>query len=187
MRTVDITRLRSGMLLVTSRVPSEAGKRTRWNAVCDCGGTKVAYFDDLKRGYVLSCGCARNLPFILANSTEIIRWYKDNAARRGLSWEISDEQFADLIRGACYFCGYQVPTLRPDLQKFASNGVDRLENVAGYAASNTVSCCKICNHAKHTMSESDFMVWVKRIAQYQAQKQTSGSTIEQRSAAASGS
>lgn len=171
------------MLRAVSRVPSEAGKRTRWETVCDCGETKIVRLDELKSHYVLSCGCGKNLNFILVNPAEMLRWYKDNAKQRGLSWEISDLQFSKLILGSCHFCGYEIPELGSSIQKFAFNGIDRLNNALGYAITNVVSCCKTCNHAKHVMSENDFMVWMKRIIQYQLQKQTSRNPIEQRSAA----
>ena len=31
---------------------------------------------------------------------------------------------------------------------------------------NSVPCCKYCNFAKHTMSEEDFYVWIKRVYEY---------------------
>lgn len=46
------------------------------------------------------------------------------------------------------------------------NGIDRVDSNIGYTKDNSVPCCKYCNFAKHTMSEDDFYVWVKRVYEY---------------------
>lgn len=46
------------------------------------------------------------------------------------------------------------------------NGIDRIDSNIGYTKENSVSCCKFCNFAKHTMSESDFYKWIRRVYEY---------------------
>jgi len=43
------------------------------------------------------------------------------------------------------------------------NGVDRVDSNKDYTEDNVVSCCKICNYAKHTMGTYQFMDWIKRL------------------------
>ena len=46
------------------------------------------------------------------------------------------------------------------------NGIDRVNCEIGYTEENSVSCCKYCNFAKHTMSETDFYTWIRKVYEY---------------------
>lgn len=41
------------------------------------------------------------------------------------------------------------------------NGIDRVDSSKGYTVENSVACCKYCNTAKNTMTESEFYTWTK--------------------------
>jgi len=43
------------------------------------------------------------------------------------------------------------------------NGIDRINSNIGYIEGNVVPCCKHCNRAKNTMSDSEFREWIKKI------------------------
>lgn len=60
MKLIDRVGLRYGKLVVVDRAPnkSEADTNARWNCLCDCGKSTVAYGQDLGRGLNKSCGCA---------------------------------------------------------------------------------------------------------------------------------
>ena len=47
---------------------------------------------------------------------------------------------------------------------FIYNGIDRLDNNEGYLPSNVVTCCKICNRAKHSLTVVEFLEWVRDIS-----------------------
>jgi hypothetical protein len=62
---------------------------------------------------------------------------KSKARRRGLSFDISPEQYTVLIALPCYYCFG--PLSR------AGGSLDRLDNSLGYALGNVVPCCGRCN------------------------------------------
>ncbi len=43
------------------------------------------------------------------------------------------------------------------------NGIDRINSNIGYIEGNIVPCCKHCNSAKNTMTESEFKEWIVRL------------------------
>src|SRR5277367_1528607 len=87
----------------------------------------------------------------------IIRQYKRQAVDRGLKWTITDNYFFNLIKGLCYYCGWQ-PTAT---QHF--NGVDRYDESLGYTPQNSVPCCAGCASVKQELSPEDLWKQVKRI------------------------
>lgn len=53
---IDITGQRFGRLVVIKQSKTK-GKQTCWDCVCDCGKTKTARSDLLRKGWTQSCGC----------------------------------------------------------------------------------------------------------------------------------
>lgn len=78
--------------------------------------------------------------------------YKSVAKRRGMSFNISDEFFFDLITGVCFYCHAPGNPL---------NGIDRVNNSLGYTHGNVVSCCETCNKAKGVKSVEQFINWLR--------------------------
>ena len=64
--------------------------------------------------------------------------YKKGAKSRGLSFELSKEDFYSITSKPCEYCG--------DLNNY--NGIDRRDSSEGYILSNCVPCCEICNKMK---------------------------------------
>ena len=91
---------------------------------------------------------------------------------------IDFEAFTKLSKSPCRYCGLKYSKKIED--RFAEskknkklsdeilkcNGIDRVNNRKGYTKENSAPCCKYCNFAKHTMAESDFYKWVKRVYEY---------------------
>jgi hypothetical protein len=46
-----------------------------------------------------------------------------------------------------------------------ANGLDQVYPSQGYVVGNTVACCWKCNRAKSIMTQSDFIRWIKRVAE----------------------
>lgn len=93
--------------------------------------------------------------------------YRGMARRRGCVFELSRDQFAALVRGACWYCGGSpLPTWRKASRPGCPplNGIDRIDNSKGYTLENSVPCCGPCNRAKHTMNHEEFISMAKRIA-----------------------
>lgn len=182
---IDRTGLRCGLLTVIARAPSRSGSRgeklTYWLCRCDCGAeveirsTELANPENSRPGrrVVQSCGCLKNkgrpLPGGRAARNRVLRYYKQGASRRDLSWELSDADFDRLISQSCVYCG-QPPSPTKAARSSAAfycNGIDRVDSALGYALENTVSCCTICNKAKGEMSYDAFMAWIGRLTEYQ--------------------
>ena len=155
--------------------------KRRWKCRCECGKETEVDTGGLTSGKTKSCGCLHSetsaengiksrhlVAKTQAAFNSIKSIYKSNAKKRNLVWGLSDEYALSLLNGNCYFCGDPPSNLYKTTyynQKY--NGIDRLNNDMGYAEENTVSCCKVCNHAKHTMDKDTFLNWVKKVNDHQ--------------------
>jgi len=83
-----------------------------------------------------------------------VRWKKNNAKH---PWNITDLEAAKILVSDCHYCGS-----KPN----PYNGIDRVDNKISYEIGNVVPCCKTCNFAKHTMSESEFFDWISRVSKH---------------------
>jgi len=114
--------------------------------------------------------------------------YRRSAAARDYSFGLSFETFRVMTQDACHYCGRKPRPYNKYLKKDGSpveangklvirkenverawilvNGLDRKDNGAGYTAENTVTCCSICNHAKHTMSYEEFLDYLNDLVQF---------------------
>jgi 5-methylcytosine-specific restriction endonuclease McrA len=63
------------------------------------------------------------------------------AKRHGHDWTLSWEQYEELIRRCCEYCGLSLPEV--------STGLDRKDSSRGYTPDNVVPCCRECNVAKN--------------------------------------
>lgn len=125
-----------------------------------CNATKPLsnfYKDNSKkRGYVGRCkDCYRatyggkkrfSARYVYGNT-------KRNAERRGISFDLTFDQYQTWIHGApCAYCGGD------------GSGVDRMNNEPYYSLQNALSCCAKCNSMKSALPFSDFLSHVKRVA-----------------------
>ena len=76
-----------------------------------------------------------------------LNYYKANAKKYGREWGLTDEYAITLMKAPCYYCG------KLDRTKNGTDicGIDRVNNDNGYILTNSVSCCKLCNEAKHSI------------------------------------
>jgi len=87
--------------------------------------------------------------------TTMFHLYRKNAEKRGLTFDLSASEFADLTREPCAYCaGYRANN---------PNGVDRVDSAKGYVRGNVVSACKTCNLAKNQSTVEEWTAWLKRI------------------------
>ena len=177
---IDRTGLRCGLLTVIARAPSRRSAGvllTYWLCRCDCGNeievrsVELAYPETSRPGkrLVKSCGCLKHkgypLPGGRAGRNRVLRYHKQGADKRGLSWDLSDDEFDRLISQPCHYCG-QPPSVTKasrESSPFPWNGIDRVDSGRGYAPENVVPCCTQCNKAKGDMSYDEFRVWVARL------------------------
>lgn len=184
-KLLDLTGSKFNQLTVLEKMPSVkygVTYKRRWKCVCECGKTTEVDTGQLTSGKAKSCGCAHakssvensaKTRHLIAkkdaafNSVRSI--YQYNAKKRNLHWEIDNEHARNLFSSNCYFCGLEPSNVyKNTYYKQQYNGIDRLNNSLGYTKENTVACCKICNHAKHTMDEQAFMSWLERVFNHQS-------------------
>ena len=92
--------------------------------------------------------------------------YKNRAKRKELTFSITKEEFLNIARKPCFYCGkinsnYMIAGKRNG--GFYYNGIDRFDNNVGYIKENCTPCCKNCNKAKLDQTHEDFLSMVKSI------------------------
>lgn len=133
--------------------------------VCDCGKETLQPPYELQKGFVSSCGCARqekdsyfnqknhdgNVAFKYGSKRHYTN-SKRGALKRGYTFTLTYEQFRNVILGQqCYYCANP------------ATGLDRISSNMGYETDNIVACCKICNRMKNTLSQENFLEAIKQI------------------------
>lgn len=180
---LDLSGQRFGKLVATEPRRRPNGQYA-WSCRCDCGNVAVVATNKLTSRHNQSCGCGirdavlrRNrlanpstLPPGVGAARELLRNYKKNiAAGRDLAWGLTDDAALVLFSGTCHYCGVipsQVAGKSRNNGAFFYNGIDRLDNAVGYVVGNVVSCCGVCNHAKHMMPYEKFCDWLRRVAEF---------------------
>lgn len=106
----------------------------------------------------------------------LMRTYVTGAKNRGHEFNLTKEQFEDIITKNCYYCGKEPqPATEEQLRKrgnikqptFYYNGIDRLDSSKGYVLDNCVPCCTTCNYMKRTLSVDEFYNQIKSIYEHQ--------------------
>lgn len=151
---------------------------------CECGKSKIVSLWDVRCGKTKTCGFNhphyedRTLP---AFNNIYEHSYKRRAIKDGLEFAISKEKFKELVQDKCHYCGSEpygeekiyennrgVRKSGKYISRFIYNGLDRIDSNKGYVIDNVVSCCGICNHAKHTMSYEKFVAWLDRLVNFRS-------------------
>ena len=78
--------------------------------------------------------------------------YQRSARLKKLQFTFSDEEFKEMVAKPCYYCSI--------VDEKGFNGIDRMNQKAGYIQSNCVSCCAMCNWMKGSL---DSATYIKRI------------------------
>jgi hypothetical protein len=81
--------------------------------------------------------------------------YKTSAITKRLEFTITEDEFTDMVKHPCYYCGI--------LQEKGFNGIDRLNSSKFYEKENCVSCCEMCNMMKGSLGPNIFVHRVEHI------------------------
>jgi 5-methylcytosine-specific restriction endonuclease McrA len=162
----DLIGKRFGKLVVIAQIFGKAKTKSRFLCLCDCGKQKELGGSYLPYGRAKSCGCGRRLN-VRHNAISLTLYaYRKHAKKRGLTFDLDRKTLARLIEHPCFYCG-KIGTNRTYAYKkpneedvFYHNGIDRIENEKGYTIENSVSCCKLCNHMKWSLS---FKEWIEHM------------------------
>lgn len=164
-----------------------AGKGVYWMAKCDCGQIKEVRGSEAALGKVKTCGNCKYHTELLEEaadkSVKVRGWSKSirvqhlryikSAVKRGIEWRLSPEEFLQIVKRDCTYCG-EAPRIyesKPNYGKGRTvktlmNGIDRTDSSLGYATGNVVPCCGTCNKMKMAMDESKFTIHVLKIAKH---------------------
>lgn len=125
------------------------------------------------------CSNIQNREYKLLNATDSqiginFSNYKSRSKIKKWNFNLTREQFKDLVLKNCYYCNQEPNQFRQDRCKnkrardsaFLMNGIDRLDSSIGYEIDNCVPCCEDCNKAKRNLSEYQFLELIKRIYEY---------------------
>lgn len=135
---------------------------------CACGIVRTKWAYSFKDN--MSCGscaqknrAARIDPLVLVIRKQFSN-YKASARSDNREFELSFEEFWELILNDCKYCG-DAPSRAYVKQGIVNkvNGVDRIDSSRGYTADNTVSCCTICNMMKRDLPIDIFEQQVSKI------------------------
>ena len=180
----DLSNKRFGKLLVTDEYKGIYKSQHAWKCICDCENETWVVGASLTRGLTTSCGCVRketNKQRALDNretrDAEDITIYnvyaavRKKAENRNLNFELTFEQFKEITRRDCTYCGkpasesnFLKDKLTDTLVRY--NGVDRANNNEGYTLSNSVPCCKMCNWMKMNLTVDEWITHMKQIINY---------------------
>jgi hypothetical protein len=174
-----------GRLLVMEMVYTDITGNANhgWRTICDCGNEKLTNSFCLKYGKTSSCGCYQREMFLKSSVKHtnnfalnaIVYEYKLGAKKRNLEFKLTHQECEKLFTQNCYYCNSKPFCVKETISKkykhsITYNGIDRIDNNIGYIIDNVVSCCKFCNVAKHDMTYSNFITWVKNLSNNMKEK-----------------
>ena len=84
----------------------------------------------------------------LINPGRHFREYADSAAKRNIEFNITLEEFTEIVTKCCYYC-----------KKYSENeviGIDRIDSFKGYLKDNILPACEICNSMKKQLTMKEF-------------------------------
>lgn len=81
--------------------------------------------------------------------------YIISAKSKNLLFELTKEQFIELCKKECFYCG--------DIQEKGFNGIDKIDCKGNYIKDNIVPCCEICNWMKGSINQEVFIKKIEHI------------------------
>lgn len=94
----------------------------------------------------------------------------EKGSRKYKEWNLSLDEFSELIHKPCYYCG-AAPSSNNMWNNRAAritaneaieiNGIDRVDSSKGYSIDNCVPCCSVCNRMKSDLTMDEFLSHVK--------------------------
>lgn len=147
-----------GQLTVIREHPERIARYIAWVCLCDCGNITVVSGNHLRSGNTKSCGCLRGSSKKddghRSAFNRLYSRYKGRAKERGMPFELSKDEFRNLVVQPCYYCGEEPSQVaKRNKSRFLYSGVDRVNSSKGYIADNCVACCIRCNRKKGAISE----------------------------------
>ncbi len=171
-----------GRLTVLSYTGKKKSGQLTYECKCACGRVVIAQAGSLKDGNTRSCGCLKNevsaarwkgtglqktIGYGMASRNALLGGYKRAARKRGISWELTNEEFFSITKQDCFYCGTEAAQVFHSSKShngyYVYNGIDRLDSDSSYVSGNCVSACGPCNWAKGAMSVDAFLSLIEQV------------------------
>lgn len=162
-KEVDLTGLKFFKLTILKKLRRVRRATFEYECICECGQIVITQTRGAKP-YVKCCKNCR--PKIVSwrkgifnekvdKFSTLRHRYKKGATDRNLTFNLSREQFEDLIIKPCYYCGSccESKQMYNKREMVYYTGIDRVDNSIGYEINNCVPCCKICNILKKAVTK----------------------------------
>lgn len=147
---------RSNTRLDKLQVLTLNNKTRKWICLCDCGKTVEKTGGYLSRSHIKSCGCHRE--YINRKGINLYHQLISKSEGR-YPMLLTYEDFVEFMNTThCRYCGKSI-----NWKQGHAYNLDRVNNKIGYTVDNCVVCCALCNRAKYTLSQQDFLEHVKCI------------------------
>jgi hypothetical protein len=115
---------------------------------------------------------AKQLPSGEAAMNDYYGKYISGAKKRKLDFQLSKQEFSDLVFSNCHYCGGVPKRDHPGLSlskkdkyngHIIVNGIDRKDPKIGYIRDNCVPACDVCNFGKQQLDGIQFEEWIKKV------------------------
>lgn len=96
--------------------------------------------------------------------TYVFRMAIFQAKTRGLSFDLTFDEFKTLRKNPCHYCGGALPE--------TTGGLDRIDNSIGYEHGNVLPCCKDCNfHRGNKWTVAEAEIAIRAVVEYRRRRQ----------------
>lgn len=85
--------------------------------------------------------------------------YTKRAIENEWSFELSENNFFEIIKNSCYLCGKENTNIH-------NNGIDRINNSLHYTLNNCLACCAVCNYIKNNYELSQLLKKMSEICKH---------------------
>lgn len=140
----------------------------------DCWETRTVEYADLVyrsnswylKTWETLCSACANHRMSWENNAQYKHWcnryceYRCNAKKRGIDFELTIDEFKDLVSQPCYYCWWFSNEKRKNSRW---NWIDRINSNGKYSIDNCVPCCYMCNMMKGIMTLEWFKQYVKSL------------------------
>lgn len=182
-RIKDLTNEKFNILIAIKYLYSNKNNKAVWLCKCDCGNLTEVVGSSLTSGNTTSCGCldikrrknnrfGRRIGYGEGSFNYLYDVYKRSANKRGHTFGLTKEQFKELTRGNCVYCGVepkQIVKVKTCIGSYIYNGIDRIDSNKGYILDNCVPCCRKCNNNKNGTT-IDIMIKTLQLLGYKVTK-----------------
>lgn len=187
-----------GLFTIIDFVIKNVGKNRQLYYVCECECKRIKEVPrfNLVNGFSNSCGCVARGKNILppgeATLNEKYATCRHTAKLRNLEFNLTKEEYVEIVKSNCYYCGEPPSKYNKYLRKDGSlrkesrnnkitqftidrawvniNTVDRIDSDVGYTVTNCVPACWPCNEMKMDSNINDFIKKIYKIVDYQTSK-----------------